>query len=249
VTKIMRLISNTALALAAAAAVGCAAGNTVPVTAPFGFSLDYRGTGTVAIAVRDQRPDVVSGNRKESLFGHQRSLYGIPFPVNTASGQPFAIDFASLIVQGLKAKGVSATSVRVSPFKSEDDAIAALAATGSDRSFLFTLTEWDADTYSRTTLHYDIKLAVLDKQGTLLGQTSIAGEDELKSSARPERQSIPAATADIVQTLLAAKSVVAALAPGAAPTKKCTVDQILKMQESGLTKQQIEAACGSGPTT
>ena len=226
--------------------VGCAAGNTSPVTVPSGFALDYRGSGSVAVAVRDQRKDVLNGDRRETLIGHQRSLYGIPFPVATSSGRPFATDLADLIVRALKAKGISATAVPVSPFKAEDVAVDALKATGSDRLLLFNVVEWDQDTYSQTTLHYDIRLSVFDQQGERLAQTSLAGEDELKAKLRPERRNVAAATADILQSLISAKPVVQALQPGATPTRSCTVDQILKMQESGLTKQQIEAACGSG---
>lgn len=33
-------------------------------------------------------------------------------------------------------------------------------------------------------------------------------------------------------------------APGASPASKCSVEQILKMKEAGLTGEQIKAACG-----
>lgn len=43
-----------------------------------------------------------------------------------------------------------------------------------------------------------------------------------------------------------AAPVPAAAAPGSAPagTSRCTVDQVLKMKEAGLTNEQIKAACG-----
>jgi hypothetical protein len=231
--------------LPALAAAGCAGGTVAPITAPAGFSLNYQGAGTVAVAVRDQREDVLNGEREETMVGHQRSLYGIPYPVSNSSGKPFANDFADLIVRGISARGIPAQAVRVSPFKSEDEAVASLVATGSDRNLLFNVVEWDADTLSQTTLHYDIRLSVYDRQGKQLRETSLAGEDDL-GAGRPERASVPAATADILQALVGAKAIVGALQPVSIPTKSCTVEQILKMQESGLTKQQIEAACGAG---
>jgi hypothetical protein len=35
-------------------------------------------------------------------------------------------------------------------------------------------------------------------------------------------------------------------AAAAAGTPKCTVEQILKMKEAGLTDEQVRAACGTG---
>ena len=242
----LKVLGVSSLLIVATAVVGCAFGNTAPVTVPAKFVLDYQGTGSAAVAVRDQRADVLSGDRKETLVGHQRSLYGIPYPVATSSGKLFATELADAIVRGLKAKGAAAVAVAASPFKPEDKAIDALVATGSDRLLLFSVVEWDEDTYSSMTLHYDIRLSVLDKKGDLLGQTAVAGEDDIKNSARAERRNIGVAFLDIISTLLRAKPIVAALRPDAAPTKTCTVEQILKMQESGLSRSQIEAACGTG---
>ena len=36
--------------------------------------------------------------------------------------------------------------------------------------------------------------------------------------------------------------------PVATPSPTCTVDQILKLKDAGLTREQIEAACGTGGT-
>ena len=36
--------------------------------------------------------------------------------------------------------------------------------------------------------------------------------------------------------------------PVATPPPTCTVDQILKLKDAGLTQEQIEAACGTSPT-
>ena len=238
-----RLIRFASLGLTTGFISACAVGNVAPVATPSHFAINYKGAGTVAVAVRDQRKEVLDGSRKETVVGRQRSLYGIPYSVTNASGRPFAADFSDLVVNGLTANGVKAQTVLVSPLQREDDAIAALIATGSNRNLFFNVVEWNADTYNRTTLHYDIKLSVLDSKGYVLGQTALAGEDVL-GKGRLERVDMPTATADIIQSLLTTKPIVAALQPDAiASTKNCTVNQILKMQESGLAKQQIEAAC------
>lgn len=75
------------------------------------------------------------------------------------------------------------------------------------------------------------------------------GEDDIGSRQRAERKTIQVATEDIFRTLLKAREVVASLDPDAGPVQErgtCTVDQILQMQQSGLSQAQIKAACGEG---
>ncbi|HEX9942783.1 MAG TPA: hypothetical protein VGG03_12245 [Thermoanaerobaculia bacterium] len=229
--------------------LGCAAGNRAVYT-PTGAPLDYAGQGPVAVGVKDSRPEVVSGDRKETYIGFQRSLYGIPFAVQTKSGKPFAQDLAAMIVSGLRAKGVQAQSVPLSPFESREETLAALQASSAPRLLLFDITEWYADTYVVPTLHYDLTLTVLDGQGRELGKSAAIGEDDIGGKQRPQRRTIPAATLDIIQELLSDRAVVAALSADARPrgigAQRCTVDQILKMRESGLSEEQIKAACGEG---
>src|SRR5690242_3178272 len=72
--------------------------------------------GSLAIAVLDSRPDVVSGDRKETFIGLTRSLYGIPYPVQTPSKKPFATELANLAAKGLKSGGTPPQVVTVSPY-------------------------------------------------------------------------------------------------------------------------------------
>jgi hypothetical protein len=225
---------------------GCAAGNKAVYT-PAKLALDYAGQGAVAVGVKDSRSEVVGGDRKETFVGLQRSLYGIPFAVQTESGKPFARDLGEMIGRGLKQKGVQAQIVPLSPYKSREEAVKELTATKNPRLLLFELKEWYGDTYMSTTLHYDLSLTVLDSEGRELGKSSSAGEDEVGRKQRPERKTIQDATADIIQHLLSAREVMAGLSSEARPKdseKRCTVEQILKMRESGLAEEQIKAACG-----
>jgi hypothetical protein len=226
---------------------GCAAADNRAVYAPREVRLDVAAKGPVALGVKDSREEVVSGDRRATFIGFQRSLYGIPFAVQTRSGRPFVQELAELIAEGLEADGVEVETVALSPSGPREAAISALAATGRPRLLLFEVVEWWGDTYVRTTLHYQVSLAVLDGAGRELARATAAGEDEIGGRQRPERRTLQAATDDIVQSLLSAREVAAALsgqapAPGAA--RRCTVEQILKMREAGLAEQQIEAACG-----
>lgn len=203
-------MKRTVLLLLLLGTVGCAAGTTEVYT-PASAPLQYEGQGPVAVGVKDSRPEVVSGRRKETFVGLRRSLYGIPFAVQTQSGRPFAQDLEGMIVNGLRRKGVQAQGVVLSPFKSRDENVAALQASGAPRLLLFELTEWYGDTYFDTTLHYDLTLTVLDAQGRELGRGAAIGTDDIGGKQRPERKTVQAATVDIVQELLSDRDVVAAL--------------------------------------
>jgi hypothetical protein len=201
------------------------------------------------MAILDARPDILNGERKETFVGFTRSLYGIPYPGHTQSKKPFAQDLANLVTRALKLGGTPVQSIIASPFQGREGAVKALQASGADRLILIEIRDWWSDTLVRTDLHYDLALTVLNQQGQELGLSSVVGHDELGKRQRAERRDIPTATNDILSTLFAAEAVIAGSSSNAAPVAKaaaCTVEQILKMKEAGLSQEQIEAACGSG---
>lgn len=213
------------------------------------MTLDLPATeATVALGVWDAREDVVNGERKPSWLGLQRSLYGIPHGVTTASGKPFAEDLTNFLARSLARTGIDAETVSIAVGMDREDTVKQLTATGRTRLLLFRLDEWYADTYAQTTLHYDVTLEVLDAAGATMSKVSVSGEDDLGRRERPGRRSVTEATADILRTLLTRESSLQALTSthevAAEAAERCTVDQILSMRESGLTEQQIKAACG-----
>ena len=204
--------------------------------------------GTMALAVLDARPDVVSGDRKETFVGFSRSLYGIPYPAYTTSKQPLAQDLSDLVTRGLKLGRTPAQAVKASPFNHQDGAVKALQATGAERLILIEIRDWWTDTLIHTDLHYDLGLTVFNSQGQELGASSVTGHDELGRRQRPERRDVPTATNDVFSTLFATGTVTSSFAADAQPAVKkasCSVDQILKMKEAGLAQEQIESACGA----
>lgn len=148
----------------------------------------------------------------------------------------------------MKLGGTPAQAVSASPFKGREGAVKSLQASGADRLVLIEIRDWWSDTLIHTDLHYDLALTVLNAQGQELGSSTVTGHDELGRRQRPERRDVPTATNDIFTTLFTADKVAASFSPDAAPPAKaatCTVDQILKMKEAGLTEDQIKAACGT----
>lgn len=232
-----------------AAAMFCPTLPVIAASPPTVLRITIPAQGPVALAVLDSRPDVVSGERQESFVGLSRSLYGIPYPAHTQSKKPFAEYLGNLVLRALKLGGSSAELVTVSPYKGRTGAVEALKATGLSRLVLLEVRDWWFDKLIHTDLHHDLALLVLASEGQELGSTKSIGHDELGKSQRPERRDLSSATNDILASLFLAEPIVAAFSPEAVPVAAspptCTVDQILKMKEAGLTQEQIEAACGS----
>ena len=227
---------------------GCASAGTGPAHTSWVMALDLQAGGEITVGVWDNREDVVNGERQPSWIGLARSGYGIPFGVTTATGQPFAEVLNGYLVRSLQRAGVDAEPVALPVGRDREDVVKVLTSTGRPRLLLFQLDEWYSDTYIQATLHYNVTLEVFDARGTAIAETWLSGEDDLGPRMRVGRRSIPEATEDIMRTLLTRDAIVEALAStDTMPTeseRRCTVDQILQMRESGLSEEQIRAACG-----
>ena len=247
---ITRTLKRLALAVAAACTLTLStAAFAQPAFRPMRLELPTE--GTLALAVLDSRPDVLSGDRRESFAGFKRSLYGIPHPLHAPGKQPLADYFAHHLARAFELGPATVEIVKVSPFKGSDDAVETLQASGANRLVLLEIRDWWSDTLVHTDLHYDLKLTVFNAEGQAMGSASSIGHDELGKENRAERRDFMTAANDILATLFADESIVSAFStdaePLAAGPATCTVDQILTMKESGLTQEQIEAACGGNP--
>ena len=77
---------------------GCAVGRTSDYSTG---SVDYN-TGInekahFVVAFQDVRPYVLSGDKKDTFVGLQRSVAGVPWPVSTKSGAPLADDIGTML--------------------------------------------------------------------------------------------------------------------------------------------------------
>lgn len=225
---------------------GAAATAAPPVFKPFRLELPTE--ESVALAVLDSRPDVLSGERRESFSGFSRSLYGIPYPDHVPRKKPLADHVADHLARAFQIGRAPVQIVKVSPFEGPAGAVEALRSSSATRLLLLEIKDWWSDTLIHTDLHHDLKLSIFNEEGQELGVANSVGHDELGKENRPERRDFMTAANDILSSLFAAESVVRAFSPDAVPAAgqpaTCTVDQILKMKEAGLTQEQIEAACG-----
>lgn len=141
--------------------------------------LDYAGHGAVAVAVKDQRPYVLDDDKPPTFTGLQLGTYGIPFKVNTASGNPLAQDMTDSISDTLDAAGFDAVQVPLPVKDNGGDARARLLVTHARRIVLLVLDDWTCETYKNATLHYDVTLHVFDGRGNALASRRLKGSDEL----------------------------------------------------------------------
>ncbi|MEO7741403.1 MAG: hypothetical protein ABIR98_00520 [Usitatibacter sp.] len=200
-----------AVAIAAALLGGCAAGGTynyaeMPV-AMQGVST----AGTVAIAVHDTRPYVVSGSKPPSFVGLMRGGYGNPFDVNTQSGGTLAVEMRDALAKALRARGATPIPVVVTHEDSARAARERLMATKAQRSLLLTLREWKTDTMLSTDFHYDTTVAVYDQAGNQLAHHSLKGMDPLGGLGLSPKEGISRATARKLDALFDDSRVAGAL--------------------------------------
>jgi len=191
---------------------GCAVGNhqqyngVVP-------ALTVTGQKSVAVAVVDNRPYVVDGDKDPDFVGLQRGGFGNPFDVGTDSRKPLAMDLTDNIVTALKQRGLAAEPVLVKP--GTPVASVVTAAAGKERALVLELREWKSDTYTNTALIYDVELKVCDGAGKPLATASKQGDDDLGGNLMDPpghaKDAVPPAIKAILESLLNAPQIVKAL--------------------------------------
>ena len=200
--------------LLALCSTGCAAGNEYNyrgVHLPHPFD----GTGKLAIAVHDQRPDVIEDSCSPDVVGVQRSAIGIPWDVTTESGHALAEDWGAVVGSALRRGGFSTTVVKTSPHEPWHAVLRRLQATGAQSLLLFSVYEWRSDSYQDVTLHYDVVLGVFSPAGSLVAATRSTGEDDLGGMTLDitsfAEKEVPAAFQRKLEWMLGALKVVTAV--------------------------------------
>ena len=157
--------------------MGCAVGHQHEYRVHLPVFLE--GHGRVAVAVHDQRPDVVDGSEDVDYVGMQRGSYGNPWDVTTRSGNALAEDWARTVVDALQRGGFASEVVSTSPSQSHVEVVSRLRDTRADALMLFTVHAWHSDTFGDTTVHRDVVLEVIEPSGKLLAVTRSGGDRAL----------------------------------------------------------------------
>lgn len=251
---------------------GCAAGQTIDYRTG---SVDYE-TGLeedhkLLITFQDIRPYVLSGNKRPSFVGLNRSLYGIPYSVSTRSNKPLADDLGTLVAKSLQDEGLIARSVAF-PLKGNVNNFIRNYANKGEKVLLFSIHEWKTDASFTASLYYDIDLTVYNDDGREMATSRQAGHDAVGANQPPGRRNLAEVNVDILGGLMkmpviksaisnenieastvktsytAPKQKIEAPADKISNTMqkhndKCSVQQVLSMKEAGLSDNQVKAAC------
>ena len=205
----MRAFTLTVSALILA---GCAVGRTASYSdTSIAMPTATGSGGTIALAVQDHRPYVLSGDKPERFVGLQRGGFGNPFDVNTGSGGPVATDVRDILSRSLTSQGYKVSAVALDPKESADAVQAKLKAAGARRSALVTLTEWKSDTMMNIGILYDATLTIMDEKGKSLAINTVKGQDNLGYAGFSPEPTITAGFAKKLELLFSDPRVTAAL--------------------------------------
>ncbi len=191
---------------------GCAVGNTVDFRSQKP-AVTVSTEKPVVVAVLDQRSFVLSGDKEPSFVGIRRGGFGNPFNISTRSGATLATEVASLVVEALKASGVSASAVPVAPNADAQKAQDAIASAKAERGLVVLVKQWKSDLYLNMEVDFDLTAVVLDAAGLELARSKVAGNDRL-GAATFESEVSAAASAALkrkLEVLLNDPAIVAAL--------------------------------------
>ena len=192
---------------------GCAFGRRISYDGATNISPKFQKDIPVLVLFHDVRPYVLSKNKGQNFVGLTRSLYGIPYPTTTASGNPLADDYAHMIVRNLEGRGFSASTTHIAPFATDEEIRSVITqyTYNSGAALLFVIREWKTDAYFHLTLHYDITLEVYNHFGKLLVSTKQKGEDKIAKNLGRKRSNLANAVNDIIGSLINDKKVLACI--------------------------------------
>jgi hypothetical protein len=164
----------------------------------------------LGLGVLDRRVYIVSKNKPESFVGLTRGGFNNPFDVKTVSGKPLANDFTQTIQTALTDKGVKVIALSLHLGTDESEAVKRLSGAG-DKAILIVINEWKSDTFTETTLAYDIQAKVIDPRGKVLASKKLSGKDNLGRGGMnaPEysRKVVPVAFRKKLEELFAAPEI------------------------------------------
>lgn len=240
------------------------AGNPVKYNDEFAqYEVNISKKAKVIVAAKDARPYITNGDKKPNFVGLERSLFGVPYSIYTFSQNSFADDMGQILLSSLNKEGIDALKVDY-PLNTATTTFLSNNSVTGRKSLIFTFNEWKTDMYGRMTFHYDVTLTVYDDKGNKLASSNEKGSKGLKNDGEfGENPAVVLVNAsnNVLSNLINSPQIITVFTPTAVlsdeidvPTEKtvqskpqsdekCTVQQVLKMKDAGLSDNQIEAAC------
>ena len=143
--------------------------------------LKYRTSGTVAIAVVDNRPFVTSAEKPESCEGIFRDGYGIPHKfekLRDDSEKTFVSRIAEMLSKSLYDSGGKVTTVFPKKGSSIAEVVAGMRSVDFDRGLIVNVRDSRIDAGGfRWSYFFDYDVIVIDSKGETISSKSYSGED------------------------------------------------------------------------
>src|SRR5215831_6118797 len=173
--------------LASAIFVGCAVGRKMSYQSE-NVPVDYKPSKNVVITFHDERDQVVSGKQKPTFVGQLSSGMGIPYNMQTGSGNPLAVEFASALNNAILNKGLQSTTITLAHTDSVSTVLDTFAKMSQERLLFFKIHKWEARSIPGfTMMHYEIlsdfELNVYDTSGNILATSTAKDLTEKKQDA------------------------------------------------------------------
>ncbi|QLF93796.1 hypothetical protein HW090_11550 [Pseudomonas sp. ABC1] len=124
----------------------------------------------VEVQVIDERPYVVSGNKKGSFVGLTRGSYYIPYDVNTRSGEPLSKELQQSLLGGFERKGIKAQAA--------SDKVAH-ASSAEARLLSVRVREWKSERFVGVVLTHAVTVEVFNAQGQRLASVPLQGSNNV----------------------------------------------------------------------
>ena len=139
---------------------------------------------SVSVLVFDERPYVLSEDKRPNYVGDSIFQDGSSKGVYTASGDALAADLQTAIISGLKRNRIAAETPQ-------------MFADGADRQLHVTLREWKAEYSGGALFDYDITATVKDAEGRELASKSVSGSEEVHNTYNSAAIALRKAVSDI----------------------------------------------------
>ena len=150
--------------------------------------LDYASKGTVALTVVDNRPFIVSGEKKETNEGIFRGAYGIPFAFEGMrkddEGTPYAARIADILSKALDNAGSTANVIQTPKGSTVETAINGLRAVPFDAGLIVNVLDSRIDAGgARWSYFFDYEIIVIDHAGTIVSRKKYDGKTSTSSAS------------------------------------------------------------------
>ena len=142
------------------------------------FMTGFNGKGRIAVAVKDQRPFVINGEKETTYLGRHFFGNGYPRMIYTRSGRSVAEDISKLIVKAIEKNGFQAESIYIGKNDELSLKNEKVAFQEYDRTILVAINQLRVETYFEAELKWDLSLEIFDESGSLLTRQENQGVDD-----------------------------------------------------------------------